>query len=304
MAVKVHVAGETAEVLAAYQQFLAIERRLAPLTIKTRCDVISRFLRWRLTGHGELGLAELNARDVRSFVVHEGERLAVSSTRTAIEALRCFLRFLFVTGVTATDLSGAAPSVAGYRHTGPPRIVDAATVRALLASCDRNTMVGRRDYAVLLLMVRMGLRAVEVSRLRLDDIDWRTGQITVLGKGGYRDQLPLLPDVGEAIVDYLRHGRPASPFREVFLRVVSPPGPLGRNGVVMVPREASQRAGVSMVGAHRLRHTAATNLLRAGASLREVGQVLRHHSDQQTALYALVDTAALSTLVRPWPVSR
>lgn len=148
------------------------------------------------------------------------------------------------------------------------------------------------------------MRAVEVARLRLDDIDWRTGQITVLGKGGYRDQLPLLPDVGAAVVDYLRRGRPASPSREVFLRVLSPPGPLGRNGVVMVPREASQRAGVPMVGAHRLRHTAATNLLRAGASLRQVGQVLRHHSEQQTALYALVDTAALSSVVRPWPVSQ
>lgn len=157
MAVKVEVSREIGEVLAAYQQFLAVERRLALLTIKTRCDVVSRFLRFRLADHGELGLAQLTAGDVRGFVVHEGERLAVSSTRTAIEALRCFLRFLFVTGVTATDLSGAAPSVAGYRHTGPPRIVDAATVRALLEACDRDTVVGRRDYAMLLLMVRMGL---------------------------------------------------------------------------------------------------------------------------------------------------
>jgi site-specific recombinase XerD len=304
MAAPVKITGEAAEVLAAYAEFLRVERRLAPLTVRTRRDVISRFLRFRAQQRAGLALSALSASDVHAFVVHEGERLAVSSTRTAIESLRCFLRFLFVTGVTATDLSGAAPSVAGYRHTGPPRIVDAATVRALLEACDRNTVTGRRDYAVLLFMVRMGLRAIEVARLRLDDIDWRAGEITVIGKGGYRDQLPLLPDVGEAVVDYLRQGRPAWPIREVFLRALPPPGPLGRNGVVMVPREASQRAGVPIVGAHRLRHTAATSLLRAGASLREVGQVLRHHSDQQTALYALVDVAALSRVVRPWPVSR
>lgn len=304
MAVPVQVTRETAEVLVAYEAFLRTERRLAPLTIRTRGDVISRFLRFRLAEAGELGLAGLTAADVHAFVVHEADRIAVSSTRTAIEALRCFLRFLFVTGVTGTDLSGAAPSVAGYRHIGPPRVVDAATVTVLLDACDRSTVIGRRDFAVLLLLVRMGLRAVEVARLRLDDIDWRAGEITVMGKGGYHDQLPLLPDVGEAVVDYLRNGRPPMPCREVFLRVLSPVGPLGRNGVVMVPRQASRRAGLPVVGAHRLRHTAATNLLRAGASLRQVGHVLRHHSDQQTALYAAVDFARLSTVVRPWPGQR
>lgn len=304
MAVRIEVVGESAEVLLVYGEFLRVERRLAPLTITTRCDVIRRFLRFRLTQREDLTLAELTVADVHSFVVHEAGRLAVSSTRTAIEALRCFLRFLFVTEVTTTDLSGAAPSVAGYRHTAPPRTVDAETVAALLASCDRTTPVGRRDYAVLLLLVRLGLRAIEVARLRLDDIDWRNGEITVLGKGGYRDQLPLPPDIGEALVAYLRHGRPATVCREVFVRVLPPPGPLGRNGVVMVPRQASGRADVPVIGAHRLRHTAATNLLRAGGSLREVGQVLRHHSDQQTALYALVDEAGLLTVVRPWPVNQ
>jgi len=304
MAVPVQVTHETAEVLAAYEAFLRTERRLAPLTIRTRSDVISRFLRYRLTQQDELALAGLTVADVHAFVVHEADRIAVSSTRTAIEALRCFLRFLFVTGVTGTDLSGAAPSVAGYRHSGPPRVVDATTVTALLDACDRSTVIGRRDYAVLLLLVRMGLRAIEVARLRLDDIDWRAGEITVMGKGGYRDQLPLLPDVGDAVVGYLRQGRPTTPCREMFLRVMPPAGPLGRNGVVMVPRQASRRAGLPVVGAHRLRHTAATNLLRAGASLREVGQVLRHHSDQQTALYAAVDLAQLSTVVRAWPGTR
>lgn len=161
--------------------------------------------------------------------------------------------------------------------------------------------MGRRDFAILTLQARLGLRANEVAALRLDDIDWRAGELTISGKGGRRERLPLPADVGAALVDYLRHGRAGSTSRAVFLRVMAPPGPMSRNAVVMVSRTASRRAGVPIVGGHRLRHTAATEMLRAGASLREVGQVLRHGSDTTTAIYAKVDQAALALVVRGWP---
>ena len=171
----------------------------------------------------------------------------------------------------------------------------------LLGSCDRSRSSGLRDFAVLLLMCRLGLRAVEVCRLSVDDFDWRLGEVLVHGKGGRLDRLPLPVDVGEAVVDYLRHGRPATSCRALFIQARPPAVGMTRNGVVFVPRRASARAGLPMVGGHRLRHTAATQMLRAGASLHEVGQVLRHDDDTVTAIYAKVDQSSLSKLVRPWP---
>jgi site-specific recombinase XerD len=180
--------------------------------------------------------------------------------------------------------------------------VDAATVAALLGSCDRCTAVGRRDFAVLTLMVRLGLRAGEVASLRLDDVDWKAAELVVRGKGGRLDRLPLPADVGEAVADYLCHGRRRSACRALFLRTCAPEGGMSAGSVVMVPRSASHRADLPVVvGAHRLRHTAATGMLRAGASLSEVAEVLRHRSESTTAIYAKVDRAALDLLVRPWP---
>jgi integrase/recombinase XerD len=150
-------------------------------------------------------------------------------------------------------------------------------------------------------MERLGLRAVEVTRLRLEDIDWRSAQLLVHGKGGRVDRMPLPADVGAALADWLRHGRRPSAFREVFVRVLGPDAPMKRGSVVMVPRKASARAGIPVVGAHRLRHRVACRVLAGGGSLAEVAELLRHQDHASSAIYAKVDLAALAAVVRPWP---
>jgi integrase/recombinase XerD len=289
------------DVLAEFGEYLRTQRRLAPLTISTRTDVVRRFLRWRAAGHGALDLHRLSVTDVHTFVVSEASRLRRGSINAVLEAVRSFLRYLFATGVTKLDLATALPSVAARRPPGLPRSVDAATMTALLSSCDRNTAMGLRDFAILTVMSRLGLRANEVAQMRLDDVDWRAGELLVHSKGGGDDRLPLPDDVGQALVAYLRHGRPATTTRVMFLRARPPLGPLSRNGVVFVPRNASARAGIAVIGAHRLRHTAAIRMLQAGASLREVGQVLRHDRDQTTSLYLHLDDEGLTSVVRRWP---
>jgi len=202
-------------------------------------------------------------------------------------------------------LAAVVPSVAGWKLAGVPKALDDGQVAALLASCDRHTAVGRRDLAILTVLVRLGLRASEAAALRLDDIDWRRGVITVHGKGNRQDQLPLPADVGQAIVAWLTAGRPdttaAGGGREVFVRVRAPRQVLTRGAVTQVVARAGQRAGLGPIHAHRLRHTAATGMLRAGGSLGEIGQVLRHRHALTTAIYAKVDIDGLRPLARRWP---
>jgi len=188
-------------------------------------------------------------------------------------------------------------------RTTLPRGLTSKQVAGLMASCDRRRGIGRRDYAILVLLVRLGLRAAEVAALRLDDIDWRAGEIVVRGKGRTEERLPLPPDVGAAIAAYLRRSRPRRPEREVFLRVCAPIRGLAPQGVAEVVRAASERAGLGNFGSHRLRHTAGTQMLRAGASLPEVAQVLRHRTIATTTIYAKVDHLALRELAAPWPGS-
>jgi integrase/recombinase XerD len=205
-------------------------------------------------------------------------------------------------GLTTTCLVDAVPKVA-YRSPGLPRGLRPAQVEAMLASCDRTSVAGVRDYAVLTLLARMGLRAGEVAGLGLDDIDWRGGELAVAGKGGRTDRLPLPPDVGEAIVAYLRQARPPDALdRRVFIRVRAPHHGLTATGVTQAVAAAARRAGLGTVSAHRLRHSAATSMLAAGASLTEIGQVLRHRGPLTTSIYAKADTAALRALARPWPI--
>ena len=196
----------------------------------------------------------------------------------------------------------AVPSVADLRDRALPRGLEPGAVRKLLASCDRRRLVGRRDYAILLLLARLGLRAGEIAALELDDVDWRRGLLLVHGKGARQDVLPLPADVGEAIVGYLRR-RPRCKCRALFLRVTAPRREMNRSTIGWVVRGACDRAGLPRVGPHRLRHTAATDMLRAGASLAEIGQVLRHREQRTTAIYAKVDRARLRALARPWPSS-
>lgn len=288
--------------VAEYAEFLRSQRRLGPLTVVCRTELAARFCRAMLAGHGPgWQVQALRVEDLHGFLFEYASRCGVAGTRMVAETLRCFCRFLFAAGHTRRDLSGTVPAPAGFRQSQLPKAVDEATVASLLGSCDRSTVTGLHDFAVMSLMLRLGLRANEIACLHLEDLHWRTGEIEVRGKGGRLDRLPLPADVGEVLVAYLQ-ARPNSPSRSVFLRAVAPAGALSRNGVVFIPRTASQRAGLPVViGAHRLRHTAATRMLRGGASLREVGQVLRHHGEQVTSVYARLDLAALTPMARAWP---
>jgi len=227
----------------------------------------------------------------------------VGSAKLIVCALRSFLRWLHLSGQVSGSLADAAPSVAGWRLSNLPKALEPGQLRQLLGSCDRRTPTGRRDYAVLLLLSRLGLRAGEVARLGLGDIDWRHGEIAVVGKGNRAERLPLPADVGGAIAAYLRRARPGgAEDRTVFVRVRAPHRGLTTGGVTMIVRDRAESCGLGKVHAHRLRHTAATAMLRAGSPLPEIGQVLRHRSALSTAIYAKVDRDALAVLVRPWPL--
>jgi integrase/recombinase XerD len=195
--------------------------------------------------------------------------------------------------------------VAALKGRSLPQALDSATITALLEACDRRRTVGRCNYAILLLLSRLGLRASEVAGLSLDDVGWRAGEIVVRGKGGRVDSLPLPVDVGEAVASYLRR-RPSEPdgCRALFLKIATPSGPMSRYAVGAVVREACWRAGMPRMGCHRLRHTAATGMLRSGATLEEIGQVLRHRERRTTAIYARVDRATLRAVAMPWPEVR
>jgi site-specific recombinase XerD len=287
-------------VVDAYRDYELRERRLAEVTVNSACYAVRKFLAWR-AATGRPALERLSAEELHEYVIHEAGRLKIGSVRQTVTVLRTFTRFLFATGVTGSDLSGAVPSVSGVRFDGLPKALEPEVVQALLASCALESATGRRDYAILLLMVRLGLRAVEVSRMQLGDIDWRAGEIGIWGKGGRRDRLPLPGDVGQALADYLVGGRRASVCRSLFLQAPDPPVGMSPNAVVFVSRTASERAEIGVVGGHRLRHTAGTELLRSGASLREVGEVLRQSDVMTTSIYAKIDERQLRLAVSPWP---
>jgi integrase/recombinase XerD len=293
--------GPVEDLLDRYRQFLTLERGLAERTAQGYADSVRPFVAGRVRAEG-LDLAGLATGDVTGFVLAACPHRAVGSAKMIVTALRSLLDWLHLTGEVPVSLVGAVPAVAGWRLRGLPKGLELDELRRLLASCDRRRATGRRDYAVLLMLARLGLRAGEVAGLGLDDIDWRAGEITVRGKGNRAERLPLPADVGGAIAGYLRRGRPATaPGRSVFVRVLAPRGPMTTHAVTMVVFDAGQRAGLGKIHAHRLRHTAATAMLRAGSPLAEVGQVLRHRSTHTTALYAKVDREALQVLARPWP---
>jgi site-specific recombinase XerD len=288
--------------LARYRGYLTCERGLAPATARGYADFVRPFLAG-LEDAGELVLGRLTPAEITAFVLAACPGKPKGSAKLTVTALRSLLGFLHVEGLISEPLAQHVPSVASWRLAGLPRALQPGQVSALLASCDRRTAVGRRDLAMLILLARLGLRAGEVAALTLDDIDWRAGVITVCGKGSRRERLPLPADAGEAIAGYLRDGRPA-PFegaRQVFLRARAPHGGLTTTGVSQAVFAAGQRAGTGPVRAHRLRHSAATAMLAAGAPLTEIGQVLRHRRLLSTAIYAKADTGALQALARPWP---
>jgi integrase/recombinase XerD len=290
-------AGAVEVLVSRYRAYLETERGLAAGTVRYCTDEARGFLAGR-----EDRLAGLGAAEVSGFVADECRRRSTGSAKILVTALRSLLRFLAAEGLAAPGLHGAVPAVAGWRGGGLPKALPDGQVAALLAACDRGTAAGRRDFAVLTLLARLGLRACEVSALELGDIDWRAGTVTVRGKGRRDEQLPLPSDAGEALACYLRDGRPAGgASRRVFLLSRAPGGGMSDSAVKAVVRNACRRAGLPEAGAHRLRHSAATGMLRAGAPLTEIGQVLRHRSMSTTAVYAKVDHGALGQLAMPWP---
>lgn len=293
--------GPVEELLGRYRDYLIGERGLTPGTARGYVDLVRPFVATRQRGK-VLDFAAVSAADVSGFVMAACPGRAVGSAKLIVCSLRSLLGWLHLTGATAGSLVSAVPSVAGWRLSGLPKGLEPAQLRRLLGACDRRTATGRRDYAIMLLLSRLGLRSGEVARLSLDDLDWRHGEIAVVGKGNRAERLPLPEDVGAAIAAYLRRGRPrTAQGRSVFVRVHAPHQALTNGGVTMVVFDAAQHAGLPKMHAHRLRHTAATAMLRAGSPLPEVAQVLRHRSLLSTAIYAKVDRDALAVLARPWP---
>lgn len=300
--VQVVLVGPVEELLGRYRDYLLAERGLTAGTAYGYVDCVRPFVAARARGD-VLDLAGISAAEVTEFARTACAGRAVGSAKLIVTALRSLLRWLHLSGVAPESLATAVPSVAGWRLSGLPKGLEPAQLRRLLAACDRRTSTGRRDHAIVLLLARLGLRAGEVAALELDDIDWRHGEFAVRGKGNRAERLPLPADVGAAITAYLRRGRPTTAQgRSVFVRVRAPHRALTTGGVTMVVFDAAQRAGLGKIHAHRLRHTAATAMLRAGSPLAEVGQMLRHRSPLTTAIYAKVDRDALTVLARPWPV--
>ena len=290
------------DLLGGYRDYLLGERGLSAGTVVGYVHLARRFIVSRGGEDLALELAGLGAANVTAFVLESCPGRATGTAKLIVTALRSLLGWLYLTGQVPVSLAAAVPSVAGWRLAGLPQPLTPQQVRALLAACDRRTRTGRRDYAIVLLLSRLGLRAGEVARLGLEDVDWRAGQLRVLGMGNRSEALPLPVDVGAAVTAYLQRGRPVSAQgRSVFVRVRAPHQALTTTGVGNVVTAAGERAGLGHVNAHQLRHTAATAMVAAGSPLAEVGQVLRHRSAFSTAIYAKVDQSALSVLARPWP---
>jgi site-specific recombinase XerD len=286
-----------------YEQYLRETRGLAKATIVNYVPFVRDFLNDRFGG-GPLVLARLRAGDVVRFVRRQARRLHRKRAKLMTSALRSFLGYARYRGDVVADLAAAVPIVPNWTMTSIPRAIAPDQVRQLLDSIDRGTAIGRRDYAIVLLLARLGLRSGEVACLKLDDIDWNAGRLAVCGKSGHRGELPLPAEVGKAIAAYLQHGRPHSTSRCVFLRAKAPVcGFRGAGGVGSIVRHSLLRSGVAApsTGTHQFRHGLATEMLRQGASLGEIGDVLGHRLPQTTKIYTKVDLRALRTLALPWP---
>lgn len=288
-----------------YRQYLEIERGVKTVTADRYIALVRPFVETNLVGAegADDDLKGLSEADVITFVVAKCPAMNPGSAPLFVTALRSLLTFLHVDGAISRSMSGAVPTVPGRRLTGLPKSVTPAVLEQLFAACDRDSRSGARAFAVLTMLVRLGLRAGEVARLRLDDINWRAGEIMIVrGKGNRSEALPLPADVGAALADYLHRWRPTfTDKRAVFIESRAPYGAMTGNSITHIVAETAKRCGLDPIYAHRLRHTAATQMLRNGASLPEVGQVLRHRQTITTAIYAKVDRQALRTIAPAWP---
>jgi integrase/recombinase XerD len=300
-AVDAVAAAPTDQLLARYRSYLISERGLRERTCRGYVHLVRPFLAARVIA-GTLDLNSVTSADVTGFLVQVSRVSPARTCQATATALRSLLRFLHLDGQVQAMLLAAVPPVARWKLAGLPRGLDPAQVRALLASCDPDSAIGVRDHAILIVLARLGLRAAELSGLLLDDIQWRSGQVVIRGKGHRHDILPLPPDVGDALAAYLQAARPRHAVdRHLFIRAKAPLTGLTSTGITVIVAAAGRRAGVESATPHRLRHSAATSILRAGAGLGEVGQLLRHVSPMTTALYAKTDLQALHPLARPWP---
>ena len=277
------------------------ERGLAAATVLRYENTARRFLNEQAMTGDDLTPARLTGADLNAFLLRECRRVSAGSAKGRVAELRALMRFLHLRGVIPQRLGTAVPPVGGWRLATVPRTMAAADVQLLLDHCLRDTAVGVRDYAILMVVARLGLRSIEVARLELGDVDWRSGEIIVRGKGCREDRLPLPAEVGDALVAYLSGDRPRQHAAHVFLTCRAPRGPIRADLVGDVVERACLRAGLPRVGPHRLRHALAGEMLRQGAGLMAIGQVLRHQDLATTALYAKVDFTALRDVAQPWP---
>jgi site-specific recombinase XerD len=292
------------QILEEFGDYLRRERGLAPRSIVSHLPAIRRFLSEVCpAGAGDLG--RINQEDVTRYIERHARDWSAESGKAMCWSLRAFLRYLHHKGLNLLALAGCVPSIRRWKLASLPTYLSAAQVEKVLEGCDRATALGRRDYAILVMLAKLGMRAGEVATLTLDDIDWRSGEMLICAKGRQRARMPIPPDVGAAVVAYLRDGRPRSSCRRLFLRTLAPKvGFASGCAITMIAKAALDRAGIrgyAHQGAHIFRHSLATELLRSGATLSEIGQLLRHENHDTTRIYAKVDIEALRTLSLPWP---
>jgi site-specific recombinase XerD len=292
-------------VIEEYRKHQVLERCLGVPTVAGYCAAIRRFL-LEVSADGGCDFNKLSAAQINQFVIKETTRLGRKACQLSTSSIRSFLRFLLMTGRLDRDLTSAVPIVAGWPASELPHYLEPGDVRKLLASCERKTDNGKRDYAILLLLARLGLRAGEVSRLELSDIDWNASEIRINGKHGRVDRLPLPQDVGKAVVEYLKCRHAESSSKRLFLHAHAPYMGLEAtppNSVSSIVRRGLKRAHLNPPhkGAHILRHSLATRMLGRGVSIFQIGQVLRHATIQTTEIYAKVDLTSLRKLAQPWP---
>ncbi|MDI3403174.1 site-specific integrase [Streptomyces cavernicola] len=288
-------------VLEQYRAWMAVERGLAAATMVRYARTARRFLAEQAMVGGVFAPGGLTGTDLNAFLLRECGRVSAGSAKGRVAELRSLMRFLHLRGHTPMRLGTAVPPVGGWRLAAIPPTMAPSDIQRLLDHCPREDAVGIRDYAILMLLARLGLRSIEVARLQLDDIDWRLGEIAIRGKGRREDRLPLPSDVGQALVAYLHESRPRSSTRRIFVTCRAPRGPIRADLVGDVVERACLRAGLPTVGPHRLRHALAGEMLRQGSGLTAISQVLRHQDLATTALYAKVDFIALRAVAQPWP---
>lgn len=287
----------------AFEKYLVQERGLSSATLANYVPVVRQFLSERF-GEGHLQLTGIRADDVTGFVTRHAHEGSPGRAKLMVTALRSFLRFARLRGDTNADLAGCVLSVADWRLTSLPKSLEPEQVESVLKRCDRQSALGRRDFAILLLLARLGLRAGEVVALTLDDLNWEAGEITIRGKGNRQNRLPLPQEVGKALVAYLKRGRPRCLTRRLFVTARAPVKGFSNSvAISTIVFRALKRARLDppRKGAHLFRHSAATQMLRRGATLSEIGEILRHQRQDTTAIYAKVDLARLRTIALPWP---